>query len=68
MGSRKLLDPLAAPGWGVEGVSEVLGLMHDLTLAELHDAHGVRGLALVGDDVLRHPEIACADHAPDVEA
>ena len=67
MGSWNLLNPLAAPGRRVEGVGEVLRLVDDLAVAELHDAHGVRRLALVGDDVLRHPEIACADYAPDVE-
>jgi hypothetical protein len=42
--------------------------MHDLAVAKLHDAHRVGRLALVGDGVLRDPEIAVADNSPDIEA
>ena len=59
---------MAAPGWGCEGVGEVLGLVDDFVVAELHDADGEGWLALVGDGVFGDPEIAVADDAADVEA
>src|SRR3954468_9850936 len=62
------LNPLAAPGGGLKGVGEVLGLVHDLTVTELHDAYGECGLALVGDGVFVDPEIAASEDSPDVEA
>jgi hypothetical protein len=35
------LNPLAPPGRRLEGIREILGLVHDLTVAELQNAHGV---------------------------
>ena len=64
---RGSLDPLASPGWRFEGVGEVLCLVHDLTVAELHDAYGVCRSPLVGDGVFGDPEITFSDNSPDVE-
>jgi hypothetical protein len=55
--SCDLLNPLLPPGWRLEGVREILCFVHDLTVAELHDAHGVCWSPLVGDCVFRDPEI-----------
>ena len=42
--------------------------MHDLVVAELHNAHGVYWPPLaVGDGVFRDPEIACPEYSLDVE-
>jgi hypothetical protein len=66
--SRDLLNPLASPGGRLEGICEILRLVHDLTVAELHDAHCVCRSPLVGDCVFRDPEIAFSENSPDVEA
>lgn len=65
---RHTLNPLAAPGRSLEGVGEVLRLMHDPDAAKLHDAHGERLLLLIEDRVLRDPEIALPLNSLDVEA
>src|ERR1700757_286778 len=66
--SRDLLDPLASPGRRLEGIGEILCLVHDLTVAELHNAHCVGWSPLIGDGVFRDPEITFSEHSPDVEA
>src|ERR1700728_2505027 len=66
--SRHPLNPLAAPRGRFERISEILCLMHDLALAKLHDAHGVRWSTLVGDDVFGDPEIACPENSLDLES
>jgi hypothetical protein len=43
---------------GVERVREVLGLMRDETIVELHDAHRIGGHAVVADHALADPEVA----------
>jgi len=63
-----LLDPLASPGGGCEGVGEVLGFVDDPAVVELHDAYGVGWAALVGDGVLGDPEVALPEDSLDVEA
>src|ERR1700677_1594084 len=55
--SRHPLNPLASPGWRLKGVREILCLVHDLAVAELHDAHCVCRPPLVHDCVFRDPEI-----------
>jgi hypothetical protein len=37
--SRDLLNPLAAPGRRLEGICEILCLVHDLTVTKLHNAN-----------------------------
>ena len=66
--SRDPLDPLAPPGGRLEGIREILRLVHDLTVTELHNAHGVRCPPLVGDCVFRDPEIAVSENPFDLEA
>src|SRR6202795_2394897 len=66
--SRDLLNPLAPPGRRLEGIREILGLVHDLSVPELHDTHGVGWPPLVGDGVFRDPEITASKNSPDVEA
>ena len=66
--SPNLLNPLTSPGWRLEGVCEILCFVRYLTVAELHNAHGVCGSPLVGDHIFRDPEVAFAEHSPDIEA
>ena len=65
--SRDLLNPLASPGGRLEGIREILCLVHDLTVAELHNAHCVCWSPLVGDGVFRDPEITFSENSLDVE-
>jgi hypothetical protein len=46
---------------GLERVAKVFGLAGDLAIHELHDAHRVGRLAIIGEDEFRHPEVASAD-------
>jgi hypothetical protein len=62
------LNPLAPPGRRLEGVREVLRLMHDLAISELHDAHCVCWSALVADHIFRDPQISRPKNSLDVEA
>ena len=62
------LNPLAPPGGRLEGIREILCLVNDLTVAELHNAHCVRHSPLVGDCVFRDPEITFSENSFDVEA
>jgi len=66
--SRDLLNPLPPPGRRLEGVREVLRLVHDLTVAELHNAHCVCLAPLIDDCVFRDPEITFPENSPNVEA
>ena len=66
--SRALLNPLAPPGRRLEGIREILCLVHDLSVAELHNTHGVCWSALVRDGVFRDPEIIFADNSFDGKA
>ena len=49
--------PLASPCGRLKGVREILCLVHDLAVPELHDAHGEYRPLLVVDGVFRDPEI-----------
>src|ERR1700722_15812074 len=60
------LDEMGARRSGLERVTEVLGFAGHLAIHELHDAHRVGGLAIVGEDELRDPEIAPAGNAAHV--
>src|ERR1700675_4143874 len=46
--SRDLLNPLAPPGGRLEGIREILCLVHDLSVAGLHNTHRVCWSPLVG--------------------
>jgi hypothetical protein len=39
--SRDLSNPLPPPRWRLEGVCEILCLVHDFTIAEFHNAYCV---------------------------
>src|SRR5579859_7789554 len=60
-------DPLSARCGGGEWIGEVLGFAGNLVIAELHDAYGVGGLAVVGEYEFGDPKIAAANDAPDRE-
>ena len=64
---RDPLNPLAPPGRCVEGIGEILCLMHDLAVAEFHNAHCVCWSPLVGDGVFRDPEITFSENSLDGE-
>ena len=55
------LNPLAPPGRRLEGIPEILSLVHDVTVAELHNAHCVCWSPLVGDCVFRDPEVTLSE-------
>src|SRR5262245_28325625 len=63
-----MLDPLSARGPRLERVAEVLGLAAHLPVLQLHDAHGVGRLPVVGKDEFGDPKIAAAEDAPHREA
>ncbi len=65
--ARHRLRELGSPGGRRERVGEVLGLVHHLLISELHDAHRVGGLAVVGDDALAHPQVRVAGDPLDGE-
>src|SRR5208282_2283264 len=65
--SRDLLNPLAPPGGRLEGIREILCLAHDLSVAELHNTHGVCWSPLVRDGVFRDPEFTVSENSSDVE-
>jgi hypothetical protein len=65
--SRDLLNPLASPSGRLEGIREILCFVHDLTVAELHNAHCVCGSPLVDDCVFRDPEVTFSENSLDVE-
>ena len=65
--SRDPLNPLAPPCRRQEGIREILRLVHDLTVAELHNAHCIRWPRAVGDCVFRDPEITLSENSLDVE-
>lgn len=50
-----LLDPLAAPWAGFEGIAEGPGLPRNLSISEFHNAHGEGRLIVIGKNVLRDP-------------
>src|ERR1700722_5189681 len=66
--SRDLLNPLTPPGGRLEGIREILCLVHDLSVTKLHNTHCVCWSPLVGDRVFRDPEITASENSPDVEA
>jgi len=67
VGGRNRLGERGAPGSGREGIGEVLGLVRDETVAELHDADRVCGHAVIGDHALAHPQVAAAQDPADGE-
>jgi hypothetical protein len=66
--SRGLLNPLPAPGRGLEGIGKILGFVDDLAVSKLHNTHRECWSSLVRDCVFRDPEISMAENPPDLEA
>jgi hypothetical protein len=66
--SRDLLNPLSPPEGRLEGLAEILCLVDDLAVAELHNTHRVRQSSLVRDRVFRDPEIPVSENPLDLEA
>src|SRR5579863_789543 len=62
-----MMHPLASPRRGFERIREILRLVHDLAVAELHNAYCVRWPALVGDCIFRDPEVAFSENSLDVK-
>src|ERR1700722_12016560 len=61
--SPDTLNPLAPPRRRLEGIRKILCLVHDLAVAELHNAHCECWFPLVEDGVFRDPEIPFADNS-----
>src|SRR5215469_13997708 len=61
--SSHVLDQMGPRRSGLEGITKVLGLASNLAIQELHDAHRVGRLAIVGEDELCYPEIVSAGDA-----
>src|SRR5580704_14219842 len=59
------LDPLSAKCGSHERVRKVLGLPCDLVARELHNAHCVRRLAVIGQNQFCDPKITAANDSPD---
>src|SRR5262245_58217580 len=57
-------DPLCAPGARLERIPKILRFPCDLVAAELHDAHRVGRLTVIGQDVFGDPKITAADDSP----
>src|SRR5271168_5025249 len=59
------LDPLSAECGSHEWIRKVLCFPRNLVVPELHDAHGVGWLAVIGQDEFGDPKITAANHSPD---
>src|ERR1700693_3186022 len=66
--SSHSLNPLRARRSGLERVAKVLGLAGHLAIQELHDAHRIGRLAVIGEDEFRDPEVARAEDSTHGEA
>src|SRR6266436_132453 len=62
------LNPLNARRARFERITEVLGFADHLPVPELHNAHRVRRLPVVGEDEFSDPEIGSAEYPPHREA
>src|SRR5258708_7470644 len=62
------LNPLSSRSARFERITEVLGFADHLPAPELHNAHRVRRLPVVGEDELSDPEVGSAEYPPHREA
>src|ERR1044072_6913419 len=62
------LDKMCTRGGRVKPVGEILRFVGHQSFAEVHDAHRVRGYAVIGKHEFSDPEIAAADYSPDCKA
>src|SRR5208282_2969000 len=58
-------DQLSAPCGSHEWIRKVLCFPRNLVTTELHDAHGVRRLAVICQDEFGDPKISTANDSPD---
>src|SRR5580704_13681052 len=58
-------DPLSTRCGSHEWIRKVLCFSPNLVAPELHDAHGVGRLAVIGQDVFGDPKITAANNSPD---
>src|SRR5271155_4005363 len=58
-------DPLGARCRSHEWIRKVLCFPRNLVVPELHDAHGVGRLAIIGQDELGDPKITAANDSSD---
>src|SRR5580692_6834144 len=58
-------DPLSAKCGSREWIRKVLRFPRNLVARELHDAHRVRRLAVIGQDQFGHPKITAANDSSD---
>src|ERR1700688_3100581 len=58
-------DPLSAPCGSDEWIRKVLCFPRNLVVPELHDAHGVGRLAVIGQDEFGDPKITAANDSSD---
>ena len=62
------LDPLRARRCRLEEIAEILRLAGHLPIEELHDAHHVRRLPVIGQDIFSDPKATRADNPAHCEA
>src|SRR5262245_8226268 len=62
------LNPLNARRAWFERIAKVLGFADHFPVRELHDAHRVRRLPVVGEDQFSYPEVGRAEYPPHREA
>src|SRR5580658_3130480 len=60
-------DPLSAPRGSHEWIRKVLCFPRNLVAPELHDAHGVGRLAVIGQDEFGDPKITAANDSSDTK-
>jgi hypothetical protein len=61
------LNPLTPPIRCLKRIRKILRFVNDFAVAKLHNAYRVRHSPVIGDVVLRDPEIPLALNSPDVE-
>src|ERR1700677_4998180 len=61
-------DPLSAPRAGLEWIRKVLCFPRHLVAAELHDAHVIESLPVIGQNILGNQKITAANDSPHSEA
>ena len=57
-----MLNKMRTRGRRLEPIAEILRLSGDLPFAKFHDAHRVRGHAVIAKDEFSYPEIASAEN------
>src|ERR1700722_4478297 len=58
-----MFHELSAGRTRLERVTEVLRLTDHVPVVELHDAHDIKRLPVIGEDEFADPEIAATEHA-----